>query len=339
MRHALLHSVLLGLLAFSFAPTPSPAAPIAGPFARPGVAPTVNLCRPDLDCMRGCAQRASRVRLACFEAGHPRRECRKRSREVYRACIESDCRPIYDCKDRCESHGNRLLRRCVENGGDLKRCRTDSGKAIEACIERNCRDCVCPDVYDPVCGVDSMSYGNACEAHCAGVKIRHEGICEPVCLPLPCDVFCEFGNKIGPDGCPTCECNPPPGCRSDADCDDDQICREICPLRPCFEADPNCGTCVGVCLPRPDPCLCPRVWNPVCGADGETYGNTCEAGCAGVDIVGRGECLTNRCLDRAFCNIYCPTGFQVGVDGCPICRCNPISNGEPISGGVFGSPP
>lgn len=39
--------------------------------------------------------------------------------------------------------------------------------------------CPCDDVYMPVCGVDGVSYANACTAtECAGVEIAHEGICE-----------------------------------------------------------------------------------------------------------------------------------------------------------------
>lgn len=41
------------------------------------------------------------------------------------------------------------------------------------------RDCVCADVWMPVCGKNGKTYSNACFAKCAGVKF-HQGSCDQV---------------------------------------------------------------------------------------------------------------------------------------------------------------
>lgn len=40
-------------------------------------------------------------------------------------------------------------------------------------------------------------------------------------------------------------------------------------------------------------CICAKLWMPVCGEDNKTYGNACEADCAGVKYTG-GECAKTK---------------------------------------------
>ena len=44
------------------------------------------------------------------------------------------------------------------------------------------------------------------------------------------------------------------------------------------------GTC------RKTPQACPMIYQPVCGCDGKTYGNACQASGAGVSVASQGEC-------------------------------------------------
>lgn len=41
---------------------------------------------------------------------------------------------------------------------------------------------------------------------------------------------------------------------------------------------------------KPREVVCPAVYQPVCGEDGNTYSNSCETNAAGVKIAYRGEC-------------------------------------------------
>jgi hypothetical protein len=118
---------------------------------------------------------------------------------------------------------------------------------------------LCPEIFAPVCGCDGATYDNACFANAAGVSVETEGACAP--------------SEPSGDAC---------GSRGLSECAEGSFCS--------FPSSANCGRAdaPGTCAPKPE--VCSYDYTPVCGCDGQTYGNACAAEAAGVSVEFEGVC-------------------------------------------------
>ncbi|MEM9189572.1 MAG: hypothetical protein AAGF12_10385 [Myxococcota bacterium] len=174
-------------------------------------------------------------------------------------------------------------------------------------------DAICDRSCPGVCGCDGQTYCNECLAAQAGTDVSANGSCGS-CAPQNVTINgdCDLALGIYWDG-RTCEL------RSGCDCRGPDCGNAYRTIRDCLNAHRGCPmgavcgtiaglTCgpdewcdldcsisdaAGTCQPRPTICTddCPGV----CGCDGRTYCNSCDAQAAGVAVANAmGPCSSRR---------------------------------------------
>ena len=257
-------------------------------------------------------------------------------------CIKAPCPPAATCVANtptiscggiagiaCPGAG-----KCVDNPADT--CDPAKGGA----------DCggICSCVQNVAC-VKGATFDSSTKVCACVVPTPPPPTCGPVCL-----IFCENGNVLDANGCPTCTCNPPPTdnpcatvrCAADTHCESTAVQCIKAPCPPVATCVPNapvvrCGGIAGLACPGSGKCaddptdscdpakggadcggICGCVQNVAC-VKGATFDSSPKV-CACVAAPTTSVCPVEKCTGPApkSANYLCPDGKTTAGPACVV---------------------
>jgi hypothetical protein len=173
----------------------------------------------------------------------------------------------------------------------------------------------CTKQYEPVCGCDDTTYGNACTAAAAGVSVAHDGECNGGTGGSSGGTG---GSDSGGSGGTGAGSGQTCGGIASLECADPD---EFCNYEPSAGGQGCDGTISdagGACRERPQ--VCTEQFDPVCGCDRRTYSTDCVAHSEGMSVLHDGQCTEIDCAEIG--------GHAVdGFGPAPVCPSGEVEHG------------
>ena len=273
-------------------------------------------CRCDYSFQPVCAQDGSTYENECaMKCGH-------QALVAQGACINPcNCTAIY--KPVCSRKGKTFKNSC------LMKCDKEEFFKKGRCPSRKPSHCShCKGLVDPQCATNGLTYDNLCYLKCSGNSLYSKGVC-------PNDTAYDGVLKVNKSNCSICKMVKLPVCGQDGN-----TYENACLAR-----------CKGIGIKFNGKCLstsnnqqngssssssssssnCSSIENNVCGTDGRTYFNECEAKAKNISVMSRRACPyvnPNYCMHLCK-NIppspVCGQNHKTYINSCIAIKCLRIS--------------